>query len=77
MTEIKMPTHCIICGKKFNRWKFWWELEKIWLRITEVSLLWENCCSEKCYGLLLEKIMSGEIKLTGKEQVDVKEKEGN
>jgi len=50
---------------------------KIWLRITEVSLLWENCCSEKCYRLLLEKIMSGEIKLTGKEQVDVKEKEGN
>ena len=57
MEEIQMPTHCVVCKKKFNHWKFWWEIEKWWLRRTEISLLWENCCSSKCYERLLEKLL--------------------
>lgn len=53
---------CVICGKDL-RFSLLWELEKFWLRLTEVSLLWGNCCSEKCYVLLLEKLISGELKI--------------
>ena len=55
---------CVICEKKY-RWNLFWELEKFSLRLTELSLLWDNCCSEKCYEDLLEGLLSGRYKIEG------------
>ena len=50
---------CIYCGKVITKWdlfKGWfWKLP---LRISEISQIWEYCCSYKCYGLQLEKMVN-------------------
>lgn len=47
---------CIYCGKDMTKWNlflgFFWKFQ---LRLTEISQIWEKCCSYKCYGLELEK----------------------
>jgi len=58
-----LPTKCIVCGKSLPGGLLW-RVEKVWLRLTEVSYLWENCCRSKCYETLLEKLLSGEIKFS-------------
>lgn len=49
---------CIYCGRGITRWdlfKGWfWKLQ---LRLSEFSEVWEDCCSYKCYGLQLEKML--------------------
>ena len=62
ITKGKLKMNCVICNKTY-KWNLFWELEKFLLRTTEVSLLWENCCSEKCYRELLERLISGKYKL--------------
>lgn len=59
---IDKPNNCAVCGKPL-RWNLFWELDKWWLRHTEISLLWENCCSSKCYERLLETLLDGSVKL--------------
>jgi len=50
--------NCIYCGKPITRWQsflgFFWKLP---LRLNEFSQIWEDCCSYKCYGLQLEKML--------------------
>lgn len=53
---------CVVCNKKYG-FNLLWDLEKFWFRITEKSLLWENCCSGECYFELLTNIVSGKWKL--------------
>lgn len=49
---------CIYCGKEITRWDlfkgFFWKFP---LRLNEFSQVWEECCSYKCYGLQLEKML--------------------
>jgi hypothetical protein len=49
---------CIYCHKQITKWQlfcgFFWKLP---LRINELSQMWELCCSYKCYGLQLEKMI--------------------
>jgi hypothetical protein len=53
---------CTVCKAEY-KFNLFWEIHKWWLRTTEFSLLWENCCSKKCYTKLLEKLISGKWKL--------------
>ncbi len=50
--------NCIYCGKEVTGWQkfigFFWKLP---LRLNEFSQVWEDCCSYKCYGLQLEKML--------------------
>lgn len=52
---------CIYCGKEISKWDlfcgFFWKMR---LRLNEVSQVWEDCCSEKCYGKQLERLL-GEL----------------
>lgn len=62
---------CIYCGKYVTKWQsflgwFW----KLPLRISEVSQIWERCCSYKCYGLELEKRLSA-MSLDSREVLDL------
>jgi len=48
--------NCIYCKKEITKWQiflgwFW----KLPMRINELSQIWEECCSSKCYELELEK----------------------
>ena len=49
---------CIYCRKEITKWNlflgFFWKLP---LRMNEISQVWEKCCSYKCYGLQLEKMI--------------------
>jgi len=62
--SVNAPEFCAMCGRP-NRGHFWWSLHKVYLRLTEVSLLWENCCSGECYCKLLEGLLDGSVKLSG------------
>lgn len=50
--------NCIYCGKPITSWKhftaFFWKLP---LRLNEFSQIWEECCSYKCYGNQLGKLL--------------------
>jgi len=61
---------CLYCKKYVTKWQdflgFFW---KFMIRITEVSMIWEYCCSYKCYGKQLEKMIKEskkELKLQAK-----------
>lgn len=59
--------NCVYCGKEITKWDlflgwFW----KFPLRMNEISQIWEECCSYKCYGRELEKRIK---ELTDKEKV--------
>ena len=50
--------NCTYCGKQITKWDlflgwFW----KLHLRVSEISQIWERCCSYKCYGLELERLL--------------------
>ena len=50
--------NCIYCGNQITGWQrfigFFWKLP---LRLNEFSQIWEECCSYKCYGLQIEKML--------------------
>jgi hypothetical protein len=48
---------CQVCNRKCS-FNLLWELYKVWLRIIELSYLWENCCSSKYYIALLENLVN-------------------
>lgn len=52
---------CIICGK--NEQTFGWVIHRWFLRRTEISMLWENCCCEKCYEKLLVGLLNKTYKI--------------
>lgn len=54
---------CFVC-RKLCRWNLFWEIQKWYLRITEISYLWENCCSSKCYQRLLAQILLGKVQIS-------------
>lgn len=60
-------TQCIVCGSKEQT--FDWVLHRLILRLTEKSLLWENCCSSRCYERLLIAILSKEVSIITKNGV--------
>lgn len=49
-------SRCIYCDKTTTTWDlflgFFWKFP---LRWSEVSQIWEHCCSYKCYELELER----------------------
>ncbi|KKN59251.1 hypothetical protein LCGC14_0543500 [marine sediment metagenome] len=50
--------NCIYCENQISSWQhfigFFWKLP---LRLNEFSQVWEECCSHKCYGRQLEKML--------------------
>jgi hypothetical protein len=62
---------CIYCGKEITKWdlfKGWfWKLQ---LRLNEFSYVWEGCCSYKCYGLQLERMLKA-LGTESREEMDL------
>ena len=62
---------CLYCGKPVTRWQlfigFFWKLP---LQLREFSKVWEDCCSYKCYGLQLKKMLEF-LQLESREVLDL------
>ena len=63
--------NCIYCGKRSTNWQrflgFFWKLP---LRLSEFSSVWEECCSYRCYGLQLDKMLKS-LQLETREVLDL------
>ena len=63
--------NCIYCDKYITNWQrfvgFFWKLP---LHLNEFSQIWKECCSYKCYGLQLEKILTS-LQIETREVLDL------